>query len=51
MNLLSVMSGAAITDANVQEAAEDYLKKNIRLSGGEIDLLKLKLSGGLLLPD
>jgi hypothetical protein len=46
MSLLSVMSGtAAVTDVKLRGIAEAYLKNTIRLSCGEIDVLKLKLPG------
>ena len=47
MRLLSVMGGdLAITDLNLQATAEHYVKDTIGLSDKEIDLLKMKLSGG-----
>ena len=47
-SLLSIMDGeAAITDEVLQGIAEKYLKNTVRLSDGEIDLLRLKLSGEL----
>ncbi|MDR0669209.1 MAG: tyrosine-protein phosphatase [Treponema sp.] len=47
MRLLSVLGGdLAITDLNLRATAEHYAKDTIGLSDKEIDLLKMKLSGG-----
>jgi protein tyrosine/serine phosphatase len=46
MQLLSVMGGSlAINNQNLQGIAEHYLRDKIGLSGEEVDLLKIRLSG------
>jgi len=45
MQILSFMGNIAANDQNLQAIAENYLRKTIRLSSEELDLLRRKLSG------